>query len=253
MAPAYSCSHSYFRNKARSFQRLVSIGRFRKKLPGPLFCVLGNLYGFQIGRIRNINTHPGSKNRSRNQKIEKRSHSSDQSRGGESNSPSSKSSGDPIVGSVKRRQVQSPSARQQEEKSSERTNGTKRTSRTREEPNHRARRKCQQPKSRRSIAGRGSYPEPGQALKQVPKEIKHSDKSAGRIRQPDPTAPPEDRQSVQVAQENKKRRQHSAQDTSDVPQQFHQKSVSKPRKEPNNAPSNYSHRIHPDHLGQQQN
>ena len=61
----------------------------------------------------------------------------------------------------------------------------------------------QQKRSRQQ--GRGNYPEPGQALEQVPAV----------------------KQSVQVTQENKKRRQHSAQDTPDVPQQFHLNSVSK--------------------------
>ena len=157
-----------------------------------------------------------------------------------------------MLGSVKQRKVQSLSVRQQEERSSKEQTETKG--------------QVEQERSliigptgsvgnqkSRSIAGKGSYPEPGQALDQVPTEIKHSDKSAWRIRQPDPTAPPADRQSVQVAQEDKKRRQHSAQDTSDVPQQFHLNSVSKPRKERHKQlRQNHFHRIHPDHLDQPQ-
>ena len=58
-------------------------------------------------------------------------------------------------------------------------------------------------KCRVSIARRGSYPEPGQAPKQVPTETKHSDKSAGGFVSPDPATPPADNQSAQVTREIK--------------------------------------------------
>ena len=57
------------------------------------------------------------------------------------------------------------------------------------------------------IAGRRSYPESRQVPKQVPEEQSTS-KSAWRICQSDPKIPPADKQSVQVKQKNRKRRQH---------------------------------------------
>ena len=160
------------------------IGRARKKLPGPLFRVSGNLYGLQIGRIRTINT-PRLKKTESKPENQVEIPLSDQSSAG------------------KFRVCQQDSRRNKFEKNK------------------------QKPKDSQNKIGAPSTgpqkvstiiknPGPEQAPKQVPTEIKHSDKSAGRIHQPDPTAPPADRQSVQVAQKDKKRCQHSAQDTSDV-------------------------------------